>query len=109
MDLPSHLSLKIPETNLPRIVIVGGGFAGLNLAKKLRQVKAQIVMIDRNNFHTFQPLLYQVATAGLEPDSIAGPLRKTFEKQKNFFERNSYKRSRNDSIPFISIQLIYTI
>ena len=87
MALPTHLSLRIPETDLPRIVIVGGGFAGLNLAKRLRQVKAQVVMLDRNNFHTFQPLLYQVATAGLEPDSIAGPLRKTFESQPNYFFR----------------------
>ena len=87
MALPSHLSLRIPESELPRIVIVGGGFAGLNLAKKLRKVKAQVVMLDRNNFHTFQPLLYQVATAGLEPDSIAGPLRKTFENQPNYFFR----------------------
>jgi len=87
MSLPAHLTLSIPETDLPRIVIVGGGFAGLNLAKKLRKVKAQIVMIDRNNFHTFQPLLYQVATAGLEPDSIAGPLRKTFEGHYNYFFR----------------------
>lgn len=87
MNLPSHLSLRIPDSELPRIVIVGGGFAGLNLAKKLKKVKAQIVMLDRNNFHTFQPLLYQVATAGLEPDSIAGPLRKTFENQPNYYFR----------------------
>ena len=87
MTLPAHLSLRLPESDLPRIVIVGGGFAGLNLAKKLRRVKAQVVMLDRNNFHTFQPLLYQVATAGLEPDSIAGPLRKTFERQPNYFFR----------------------
>jgi NADH dehydrogenase len=87
MALPTHLSLRIPKTELPRIVIIGGGFAGLNLAKKLRKEKVQVVMLDRNNFHTFQPLLYQVATAGLEPDSIAGPLRKTFESQPNYFFR----------------------
>ena len=87
MNLPTHLSLRIPQTDLPRIVIVGGGFAGLNLAKMLKKVKAQVVMLDRNNFHTFQPLLYQVATAGLEPDSIAGPLRKTFESHPNYFFR----------------------
>lgn len=87
MAVPTQLSLRLPESDLPRIVIVGGGFAGLNLAKKLRGVKAQVVMLDRNNFHTFQPLLYQVATAGLEPDSIAGPLRKTFENQPNYFFR----------------------
>ena len=87
MPIPDHLTLTIPETELPRIVIVGGGFGGLNLAKGLRKAKAQIVLLDRNNFHTFQPLLYQVATAGLEPDSIAGPLRKTFESSPNCFFR----------------------
>ncbi|PIY09346.1 MAG: FAD-dependent oxidoreductase [Flexibacter sp. CG_4_10_14_3_um_filter_32_15] len=71
--------LHIPAANKPRIVIIGGGFAGLELSKKLRSVDAQIVMIDRYNFHTFQPLLYQVATAGLEADAIAGPLRKVLK------------------------------
>lgn len=87
MPIPAHLSLAIPDENLPRIVIVGGGFAGLNLAQSLRKVKAQVVLLDKNNFHTFQPLLYQVATAGLEPDSIAGPLRKTFEGNSNYYFR----------------------
>lgn len=63
----------------PRVVIVGGGFAGLALAKKLRKQQFQVVMLDRNNYHTFQPLLYQVATGGLEPDSIAYPIRKIFQ------------------------------
>ncbi|MEM9896664.1 MAG: NAD(P)/FAD-dependent oxidoreductase [Bacteroidota bacterium] len=81
------LKLTVPETDLPRIVIIGGGFGGLNLAKKLKGVAAQVVLLDRNNFHTFQPLLYQVATAGLEPDSIAGPLRKSLEGQSNFVFR----------------------
>lgn len=87
MPIPAHLSLTIPDTDLPRIVIVGGGFGGLNLAKGLRKTKAQVVLLDKNNFHTFQPLLYQVATAGLEPDSIAGPLRKSFEGNPNYFFR----------------------
>ena len=87
MPIPAHLSPAIPEFDLPRIVIVGGGFAGLNLAKKLRKTNAQVVLLDKNNFQTFQPLLYQVATAGLEPDSIAGPLRKTFEGNPNHFFR----------------------
>jgi NADH dehydrogenase len=80
-------SLNIPDTNLPRVVIIGCGFAGLNLAKKLNRKPFQIVMIDKHNYHTFQPLLYQVATAGLEPDSIAYPIRNIFRKQKNFFFR----------------------
>lgn len=87
MPIPKHLALTIPETDRPRIVIVGGGFGGLKLAKGLRKAKAQVVLLDRNNFHTFQPLLYQVATAGLEPDSIAGPLRKTFKGTFNYFFR----------------------
>ncbi|MEQ9229918.1 MAG: NAD(P)/FAD-dependent oxidoreductase [Cyclobacteriaceae bacterium] len=87
MPIPSHLKLLVPDSNLPRVVIIGGGFAGLNLAKSLKKAPDQIVMLDRNNFHTFQPLLYQVATAGLEPDSIAGPLRKTFKDHKNFVFR----------------------
>ena len=75
--------MNIPETNSRRIVIAGGGFGGLQLAKKLKNTGFQIVLIDQHNYHTFQPLLYQVATAGLEPDSIAYPLRKIFTKYKN--------------------------
>ncbi|GAB4241407.1 MAG: NAD(P)/FAD-dependent oxidoreductase [Ekhidna sp.] len=87
MSIPQHLALEIPKTEYPRIVIIGGGFGGLKLAKALKHVKAQVVMLDRNNFHTFQPLLYQVATAGLEADSIAGPLRKSFEGHFNYIFR----------------------
>lgn len=68
----------------PRVVIIGGGFAGLALAKKLRKQPIQIAMLDRNNYYTFQPLLYQVATGGLEPDSIAYPLRKIFQGNPKF-------------------------
>ncbi len=78
---------NLPDSTLPRVVIVGGGFAGINLAKSLRKVPVQVVLLDRNNYHLFQPLLYQVATAGLEPDSIAFPLRGIFKKQKNFHFR----------------------
>lgn len=78
----------IPSTNLPRIIIVGGGFGGINLAKSLKNKPFQVVMLDKNNYHTFQPLLYQVATGGLEPDSIAFPIRKVFDEQENFIFRN---------------------
>ncbi|WP_423737593.1 NAD(P)/FAD-dependent oxidoreductase [Chitinophaga caseinilytica] len=78
---------NIPDSKLPRVVIVGGGFAGINLAKTLKRTAVQVVLLDRNNYHLFQPLLYQVATAGLEPDSIAFPLRGIFKKQKNFHFR----------------------
>ena len=77
----------VPNTNRKRIVIVGGGFGGIRLAKSLRKLPVQVVLLDSNNYHTFQPLLYQVATGGLEPDSIAFPLRKLFGKQDNFFFR----------------------
>ncbi len=72
------LSLNIPATSKPRVVIIGGGFGGINLAKKLKCRDFQVVMFDKQNYHGFWPLLYQVATAGLEPDSIAEPLRKMF-------------------------------
>ena len=80
-------SLNIPDTSLPRVVIIGCGFGGLNLAKKLNKKPFQVVMIDKHNYHTFQPLLYQVATAGLEPDSIAYPIRNIFKGQKEFYFR----------------------
>jgi NADH:ubiquinone reductase (H+-translocating) len=67
----------------PRIVIVGGGFAGLAAARALRRCKAEIVLIDRRNHHIFQPLLYQVATAVLAPSTIAAPIRQLAEKQRN--------------------------
>lgn len=79
--------MNIPDTDKSRIVILGGGFAGLHLAKSLNKNDFQVVMVDRNNYHTFQPLLYQVATAGLEPDSIAYPLRKLFKGKADFFFR----------------------
>lgn len=79
--------MNIPETGVPRIVIIGGGFAGISFIKQLKREKVQIVLFDRHNYHTFQPLLYQVSTAGLEPDSIAYPLRKIFRKNKNFHFR----------------------
>ncbi len=77
--------MNIPTSNVPRVVIVGGGFGGLQLAKSLSGQKFQVVMLDKNNYHTFQPLLYQVASAGLEPDSIAYPIRKIFSSHQNFF------------------------
>jgi NADH dehydrogenase len=79
--------LNIPKTNSLRVVIIGGGFAGLNLAKSLKRKGMQVVMLDKHNYHTFQPLLYQVATAGLEPDSIAYPIRNIFRSVPNFYFR----------------------
>ncbi len=81
------LSINIPDTGKPRVVIIGAGFGGLNTAEKLSSKDFQIVLIDKRNYHTFQPLLYQVATAGLQPDSIAGPLRNAFNYKKDFHFR----------------------
>src|SRR5882762_10462017 len=66
-----------------KVVIVGGGFGGLNVARKLRRAPVQVTLIDRRNFHLFQPLLYQVATGGLSPANIAAPLRSILRKQPN--------------------------
>jgi len=71
------------ENKKQRIVIVGGGFGGIELAKKLRKKDVEVIILDKHNYHTFQPLLYQVATGGLEADSIAFPIRKIFKGQKN--------------------------
>ena len=67
----------------PRVVIIGGGFAGLNAARGLRRAPVSVTLIDRRNFHLFQPLLYQVATGGLSPADIASPLRGILARQKN--------------------------
>ena len=80
-------SMNIPHSDFPRVVIIGGGFAGVNLAKSLANKPVQVVLLDKHNYHTFQPLLYQVSSAGLEPDSIAYPLRKIIKNHKNSFFR----------------------
>lgn len=83
-----EVSMHIPDSPKLRVVVIGGGFGGIRLIKKLaRSNNFQIVLLDRNNYHTFQPLLYQVATSGLEPDSIAGPLRKIFSGYRDFYFR----------------------
>ncbi|MBI2094040.1 MAG: NAD(P)/FAD-dependent oxidoreductase, partial [Candidatus Omnitrophica bacterium] len=68
---------------MDRVVIIGGGFAGLSAAKALRRANVQLTLIDRRNFHLFQPLLYQVATGGLSPANIAAPLREILKRQRN--------------------------
>ncbi|TGV00351.1 NAD(P)/FAD-dependent oxidoreductase [Flavivirga rizhaonensis] len=101
--------MNIPQSDFPRVVIIGGGFAGINLARKIANKKIQVVLIDKRNYHTFQPLLYQVSSAGLEPDSIAYPLRKILKNHKNTFFRlaevesiNSEKNELKTSIGTIS-------
>ncbi|WP_431124639.1 NAD(P)/FAD-dependent oxidoreductase [Flagellimonas flava] len=79
--------MNIPQSNLPRIIIIGGGFGGIALAKKLAKKDVQVVLLDKHNYHNFQPLLYQVSTGGLEPDSIAYPIRKVLQGYPNFYFR----------------------
>lgn len=79
--------MNIPHSSNPRVVIIGGGFAGLALAKKLKNKNVQVVLLDKHNYHTFQPLLYQVATGGLEAGSIAYPIRKVIQEYKDFYFR----------------------
>jgi NADH dehydrogenase len=79
--------MNVPSSVLPRIVIIGGGFAGLALAKELKNKNVQVVLLDKHNYHTFQPLLYQVATGGLEAGSIAYPIRKVIQEFDNFYFR----------------------
>ncbi|AGA27621.1 NAD(P)/FAD-dependent oxidoreductase [Singulisphaera acidiphila] len=71
------------ESRQPRIVIIGGGFGGLSAARELRRAQARLTLVDRQNHHLFQPLLYQVATAALNPSDIASPIRRILRNQKN--------------------------
>jgi NADH dehydrogenase len=72
------------NSKFPQVVIIGGGFAGLEVAKHLADKPVEVLMLDKHNYHTFQPLLYQVATGSLESESIAFSLRKNFAGQKNY-------------------------
>ena len=77
------MKANIPEGEQKRLVIIGGGFAGLTLIRKLVHKNFQIVLIDKHNYHQFQPLLYQVATSGIEPSAISFPYRRIFQSKKN--------------------------
>ncbi len=78
---------RIADLGKPRIIVIGGGFGGLEVVKGLESIKAQVVLFDKFNHHTFQPLLYQVATSGLETNSIVAPFRKLFGSQSDFYFR----------------------
>ncbi len=78
---------RIADLGKPRIIVIGGGFGGLEVIKGLQGFKAQVVLFDKFNHHTFQPLLYQVATSGLETNSIVAPFRKLFGGQDDFYFR----------------------
>jgi len=81
-------SFNLPNNGKKRIIIIGAGFAGLKLARKLAKSPYQVVVIDKRNFHQFQPLFYQVATSGLEPSNISFPVRKVFHQHGNLHFRN---------------------
>jgi len=81
------MEMRLPQNDKKRIIIVGGGFGGLNLAKSLKGTDFQVVLIDQHNHHNFQPLMYQIATAGLMPDAIVAPFRNIFSSQKNVYFR----------------------
>ncbi|MDP2041940.1 MAG: NAD(P)/FAD-dependent oxidoreductase [Algoriphagus sp.] len=84
MDFSTYQPIpNLPKLNLPKVVVVGAGFAGLKLARDLRNAAFQVILLDKNNYHQFQPLFYQVATAGLEPSAISFPLRKIFHGTPN--------------------------
>ena len=81
--MESPVAVNVNDTEHPRVVIVGGGFAGIAVARGLAGSKADVIVVDQHNFHTFQPLLYQVATAGLEPADVAYPIRTIFRNDSN--------------------------
>src|SRR5579872_2219649 len=80
---PAKTGERNPATVMPRVVIVGAGFGGLKAAKALAHANARVTVIDRQNHHLFQPLLYWVATAGLSPADISSPIRSILRRQKN--------------------------
>ena len=84
------MSLNIPSTDRKRVVVIGGGFAGLSLLHTLRHSNFQVVLIDKHNYHTFKPLLYQVAGSSLNVGDIAFPFRKMFHGWDNFYFRMAY-------------------
>ena len=87
------MSINIKRTSAKRVVIVGGGLGGLRLADDLKDSGMQVVLIDKNNYHQFPPLIYQVASAGLAPSSIAFPFRQLFRRRKNFYFRMAEARA----------------
>jgi len=83
------MSVESHAVMTPHVVIIGGGFGGLQAAKSLRTVPVEVTLIDKRNFHLFQPLLYQVATGGLGPAEIASPIRALFKRQRNICVLNA--------------------
>lgn len=86
------MSINIQRNQKKRVVIVGGGLGGLRLAENLYGSGMQVVLIDKNNFHQFPPLIYQIASAGIDPSSISFPFRQIFRKRKDFYFRMAETR-----------------
>ena len=86
------MSINIQRNQKKRVVIVGGGLGGLRLAEDLYGAGMQVVLIDKNNFHQFPPLIYQIASAGIDPSSISFPFRQIFRKRKDFYFRMAEAR-----------------
>lgn len=78
------MDLTTTTAGRPRVVIIGGGFGGIQVAKNLKNTPVEVILLDKHNYHTFQPLLYQVAMGAIEGDSVAFPIRRIFARQKNF-------------------------
>lgn len=100
-----YMTINIKETDKKRVVIAGAGFGGLKLARELIKSDFQVILIDRNNYHQFQPLIYQVATSGLEPSSVSFPLRKIFQSKKQITIRNTKVKAVNPENNEISTSL----
>jgi len=99
------MKANITESEYKRVVIIGGGFGGLKLARDLVNKKIQVVLVDKNNYHMFQPLFYQVATAGLEPSAISFPFRKAFQESKNIHIRLAEVTSVNTKENFLNTSI----
>jgi NADH dehydrogenase len=85
--MDKNIKRNIPKKQKKRVVVVGGGFAGINFIKRLKGEDLQLILVDKNNYHVFRPLIYQVATAGLEPGAISNSLRGMFYNQHNLHFR----------------------
>ena len=82
-DRPASPRELLPSGRKPRVLILGGGFAGIGAARKLRETDADVTLVDKHNYHTFQPLLYQLATDLLETDAVGHPIRDLFHEHPN--------------------------